>query len=504
MLKIKFSKQKIIIEINWPTKPKEKKAIGPLFGKIKKNAIQVSKKACLVVISLGKASRGKWNQLTKKSLEFPADVDEIERMKNERIYRSIEKSQIEGNEEEEAPGVDNDIKKSIFMSSCEGGGRSISLRHQSVRQRAPNVKSVDQKYSHLPFFNRVKQLISKSVSQRKKNNFNRRKREEKEKKEGTFCFEEKEKRDDVVCEFVSISARSLETKGEKFEEIRSAQLKGIFSKIDKGKNPGKTTLELSSRALEKHIGRIKSPRKSIFSGRKRSLSVRKSSNLSQNNTRKAKERETRERVIKSLTPNKAYKNVKAKINTFRTATPTNYKHKTPRVKFKNGKKENGTKPFNNGKLSPKTEKSIKKFKKQIPLLKNELKMLLIKDKFSSEDYYSKESRQSKGNCPLRNLNKIVKNKKILEDIEKYESNNKEDKLKILKKLVKSLKTKLMEEQILRLERERELEVILLEDNKQVEFLVIFYLTFLGKKIEQEPFPLEYCRGIIILWKLRVK
>jgi hypothetical protein len=56
-------KEIIKIEMNWPTRTKETMIIGPFYKKIRRNAIQVSRKGNLIIITLGKDIRGKWGKL---------------------------------------------------------------------------------------------------------------------------------------------------------------------------------------------------------------------------------------------------------------------------------------------------------------------------------------------------------------------------------------------------------------------------------------------------------
>lgn len=479
MLKIRFKKQKIKIEMNWPTKPKQTKSIGPLYGKIKKNAIQVSRTACLVVISLGKSQRGKWNQLTRKPLEFPADVDELNRIRNERIYRSIEKNRSVDEKNQE-------IKQSV--SGISGNETSMAKAIKSVEK--------NKKYSHLPFFNRIKRIVGNSV---KGNNRNK----TVDLELGRVHFEEKCGDQIMSCEYVSVSGSvySKDTKCSKIKvhkkrdgaqerlKLKTRKLFSNFGKMIKSKSRSRSQLKVGNKALNQRVSRIRSSRQMLKNSKKSSHSFLKRSRTAEkkkfNNHSFRGNKAATERVKKNNTPNKVYRNVKAKVNTFRPTTATPLQNpETPKISFrgkKRGRKK--TRPFN-GKLSPKTEKSIKKFKKQIPLLKNELKMLLIKDKFSSEDYTSKESchNLSKFQGTFKNLPKIMKNSKIFKNIENYEEIDKKSKMGVLTQLVEALKDKLMEEQRLRLLRERELEVILSDDNKRVEFLVSFqFLKFFSRK-----------------------
>jgi hypothetical protein len=63
MLKVRMRKEIIKIEMKWPARDKETMVIGPFYKKIRRNAIQVSRKGNLIIITLGKDVRGKWGTL---------------------------------------------------------------------------------------------------------------------------------------------------------------------------------------------------------------------------------------------------------------------------------------------------------------------------------------------------------------------------------------------------------------------------------------------------------
>ena len=54
MLKIRLKNEVIKIEMNWPTKERDVLSIGPFFEKVRRNAVQVSRKGNLIIITLGK------------------------------------------------------------------------------------------------------------------------------------------------------------------------------------------------------------------------------------------------------------------------------------------------------------------------------------------------------------------------------------------------------------------------------------------------------------------
>jgi hypothetical protein len=58
-----MSKEIVKVEMNWPGREKETMTIGPFFRKVRKNAIQVSRKGNLIIITVGKDLRGKWGKL---------------------------------------------------------------------------------------------------------------------------------------------------------------------------------------------------------------------------------------------------------------------------------------------------------------------------------------------------------------------------------------------------------------------------------------------------------
>ena len=63
MLKIRLKNQVIKIEMNWPTKERDVLSIGPFFEKVRKTAVQVSRKGNLIIITLGKSQKRKWGRL---------------------------------------------------------------------------------------------------------------------------------------------------------------------------------------------------------------------------------------------------------------------------------------------------------------------------------------------------------------------------------------------------------------------------------------------------------
>lgn len=460
MLKVKFKKQKIKIEMNWPTKAKQSKKIGPFFGKVKTNAIQVTRKACLLIITLGKTERGKWNQLTKKSLE----------------HQKLEEGKENGVPGSASKNMRKDISRDITMTDSKisdfEDSRSLIFKSQNFSKKSIRKTSLDKKYSHLPFFNGVRRNISRSIKSKKHSV-----------KVDRTSAEDDDK--SVTCDAISVGASCVskeirfshhvleEKRGgsyaKKGRRIRSksSNLMARFNFKRSSKSANKKSRH-SSMAIKKHIQRVRSSRKVLKGLQNRRLSLRKSSNKSPLKRKSVKVVATAEKIRKPLTPIKNLRNVKSRVRSFRTVSP-NQKSR-PRT-AKKGKKSLRKDKQVSRKLSPNTESSIKKFKKQIPLLKNELKMLLIKDKFPTEDYNSKENYSSRGICSLKNLKKIVKNKKILKDIKNYESSKKKQKMKILHKLVKALKNKLIEEQSLRMTREKELQEVLYSDNSKVSHLV---------------------------------
>ena len=63
MLKIRLKNQIIRIEMSWPTKERDVLSIGPFLEKVRKNAVQVSRKGNLIIITLGKSQKRKWGRL---------------------------------------------------------------------------------------------------------------------------------------------------------------------------------------------------------------------------------------------------------------------------------------------------------------------------------------------------------------------------------------------------------------------------------------------------------
>ena len=144
MLKIRLRKKKIVIEINWPTKPKQTKTIGPFFKAISKNTIQVSRKASFIVLTLGKQRRGKWYQLTNNPDEYPLEIDEIELLRKQRKINS--RSRKRG-------GGDISGGKSSNSRFGESDVGSIVVSQFNKIKATVGIKpSLGKKYSHLPFF----------------------------------------------------------------------------------------------------------------------------------------------------------------------------------------------------------------------------------------------------------------------------------------------------------------------------------------------------------------
>lgn len=145
-LKIRLRNNIIKVEINWPhpINKKTKDKIGPLYEKIQKNAIQVTRKGDIIIITLGKLKRGKWGQLTKEKEKY--DEKKIDK----RVFNFAKKLRTP------SPGY---VKNVNF-------GKSGDKNH-SGKSKKNILKSngKDKRYSHLPFFSNI--YDTKSTPNRK-------------------------------------------------------------------------------------------------------------------------------------------------------------------------------------------------------------------------------------------------------------------------------------------------------------------------------------------------
>jgi len=523
MLKIRLRKTRLIIEINWPTKEKEMKTVGPFFQKIQKNAIQVSRKGIFIVITLGKEKRGKWGQLTVNGDEYPLGVDELEKAKIGRI-----------NCEEKTENCDFD----------DENGRNFVGKNEALKE---NMDKVARKFGHLPIFGKSANKSVKSGFSKKSKNMRistpgiadciksvdmhqkdpidlieHNKKQVKrtksvERVNSKFCGKNRKKKFSTKNHLISsenliseidqstITLESVEgvnpfhasptirrglmgTYVPRWSQNNSR--KASFSKIssncqNKVEKVGKFGVKkrsISRSKSPKNFGRSAKRRKEyeevmfensnpsrVKVGRSKKKIVKK----------KKKIEDMTKRVLRSLTPNQNRQNRQKSRNIQKSSkSKKSQKYSKSRSKSKS-RRHQKTQLYN-----------IKKFKKEAPALQNQLKAMLRRDRGESLDnLISKRSKRSKSKKRKKRrqrswekqrkrqknnfggIVKMVDNKEVLMQLEHYSMFNDEEKALILDNLITVLKDRLLKEQKMRMLRENELERIMALDNLKVEKLV---------------------------------
>jgi hypothetical protein len=536
MLKIRLRKTRLVIEINWPTKPKETKTIGPFFEKIEKNAIQVSRKGIFIVITLGKQKRKKWGQLTTDPDEYPLHMRDLEKIKNERNFKDEEKFVEVRQVEEKSESGDEDVEMESEEEKAVEGVRKI-IEEKMLK-----------KYSHLPIFGAKGKKASRSKSRsrsrksysRKSSRINKSVEREKSRKERSIgrssiysknsgltkseILKKQRIRENkkIVSEKLthdgdhSILTLQSENTVNPFQaspQIRRGLMgtyvprwsqnnsrKASFSKKKFPKNNSRSSRSPSGMRKRPSYGPAVTPKTKVRVSQEENILFENSnpSKIKQRKLVKKKKKieDMAKRVLKSLTPN-TNQNRFVKQKMLKSKKKTEQVTEERKTRYWNQNYKSSSKRSRSGYSKSREQGySIKKLKQEMPAMKSELQSVLKFERGESVDkIMTRRKKRSKSKRKKRkrrkswekksrkerycfsSIIKMVDNQEVLMQLQHYTMFNEEEKGIILDNLIEVLKQKLLVEQQTRMMRESELEDIMTRDNQKVLELVRFAVIF---------------------------
>lgn len=456
-------KEIIKIEMNWPTRAKETMTIGPFYKKIRRNAIQVSRKGNLIIISLGKDVRGKWGTLCQTDHTPPFDPKskqfESQNFSNQTNFQTfhnkgVPQTKIESyplTSRSQKPSSNTHIPRGILSSRNQVGGQNIFKTYGTDRDIDTEGDENQRGSTHE--FRRMETLSSLAQSRAKSKDtldFEDRRAGRDFERSTEYSLKRKPVPKLYDNELAQLSQRvRMEIQKEKvnLKEKKSKQVtdfgKGGQIEFHNSNLPSEPSRRESLRSQRSTFSRVskvsrtKSPRILHHSQRKNKTKRFKNTTPRGNKTRGLKSTsQTRKRSNRDKNPKNA------KVNSFHPAISKQIERQrriertlrsmTPR----NGGSKTGSKSKQSSRSkTPKSQKTIRK-----KYLKTE-------------------------GIPQKKIQKIIGKENNM--LTNYEFLGPEDKVEVQDKIIEILKRKLLQEQKLRLERESELEAILKKDNMAV-------------------------------------